>query len=149
MHRTLVAALALSAGLLAADFTITPAERDEEARWLASLGLKPPTPVWLLENPFAIPFTRRSLIVPTAWYREKRPQKLRADLFREDIRLLHRIMETAYGGWESAKKRGWNWDEFFRKWDTDLAARGGAEIDIMDAFAPWRKFMEVQLDNHS
>ena len=141
--------LLLSALAFAGDVRITPEEQKEEARWLASLGIRPPAMAWPLEDPFAMPFTRRSLIVPTAWYREKRPQSLRADLFREDIRLLHKIMETAYGGWETAQHRGWNWDAFFSQWDAQLAARGTDDLPIADAFAAWRKFMEVQLDNHS
>jgi hypothetical protein len=149
MRCIILTALLLSAALTAADTKLTQADRDQEVRWLESLGLKPPAPAWPLEDPFAIPFTRRSLIVPTAWYRQKRPQTLRADLFREDIKLLRRIMQTAYGGWESAIRRGWNWDAFFQDWDTALAAAGESEIPIVDAFAPWRKFMEVQLDNHS
>jgi len=143
------AVLLLSALAFAGDVRITPEDQKEEAQWLASLGIKPPATPWPLEDPFAMPFTRRSLIVPTAWYRQKRPQTLRADLFREDIKLLHKIMEIAYGGWETAQRRGWNWDAFFREWDAQLAARGNDDLPIADAFAPWRKFMEVQLDNHS
>ena len=60
------------------------------------------------EDRFALPFTRRSLILPTAWYRQPRPKSLRADLFWEDIKLLHRNMETAYGGWEPARELGWS-----------------------------------------
>src|SRR5437899_415494 len=89
--------LLLTAHLRAADVKTTPAEREEEARWLQSLGVKPPAAQWPLEDPFALPFTRRSLVAPTAWYREKPLQTLRADLFREDIALLHKLMETAYG----------------------------------------------------
>ena len=127
---------------------MTQADRAEEVRWLESLGLKPPSLEWPPEDPYAMPFTRKSLIVPTAWYRN-RPQTVRADLFREDLKLLRRIMETAYGGWESAKKRGWNWDKFFQDWDASLAARGNSDISLVDAFFTWREFMKVQLDNHS
>jgi hypothetical protein len=145
--------LLVLAGLLASAGGpwVSPAEQQEEARWLESLGVKPPAG-WPLEDPFAEPFTRRSLVVPTAWYREffrNRPQTLPADRFREDLKLLHRIMATAYGGWDSAQRLGWKWDAFFRDWDTALAARGSEAIPVADAFAPWRKFMEVQLDNHS
>jgi hypothetical protein len=135
--------------ITASDFQLTPADRDDEAGWLQSLGLKPPADDWPLENPFAQPFTRRSLVVPTSWYRQMQPTALRADYLREDIKLLRRIMETAYGGWESASKLGWNWDTFFQNWDKDLAAHGEAEIPIDDAFAEWRRYMAVQLDNHS
>jgi hypothetical protein len=133
----------------AADPKVTPAEQAEEARWLQALGVKLPAPAWPLADPFALPFTRRSLVPPTAWYRDRPPQTLRADLFREDVKLLRKIMETAYGGWDSAKRRGWNWDAYFRDWDASLAALGTQELTLPDAFAPWRKLMEFQLDNHS
>jgi len=149
MRGTTYTLLFFAAVVNAADTRLTQADRDGEVQWLQSLGLKPPAAEWPLENPYAMPFTRRSLVVPTEWYRQKRPVTLRADLFREDIKLLRRVMETAYGGWEAARKRGWDWDAFFQAWDADLAGRGEAEIQIADAFAQWRKFMEVQLDNHS
>jgi hypothetical protein len=149
MRRTVLSFLFAAAVLAAADTKLTQAEREGEVQWLESLGLKAPAAVWPLEDPYATPFTRRSLVVPTAWYRQKPLTTLRADLFREDIKLLRRIMETAYGGWEPARKRGWNWDAFFANWDADLAARGDAELPIADAFAGWRKYMEFQLDNHS
>jgi len=141
----------LAAGALAgaADVKVTPAEQKEEAAWFASLGVKPPAAAWPLEDPFAQPFTRRSLVAPTAWYRQNPPKTLRADLFREDVKLLHKIMRTAYGGWDSAQRRGWDWDAFFEGWDSALSAHGSEALSLSDAFAPWRKFMEVQLDNHS
>jgi hypothetical protein len=134
--------------LLATEPKIPPTEQEEEVRWLASLGLKAPAQPWPLENPFTAPFTRRSLVVPTAWYRN-RPQTLRADLFRADVQLLRRVMETAYAGWDIAKTHGWNWDQFFDDWDVALAESGTRDLSLNDAFAPWRKFMQVQLDNHS
>jgi len=128
---------------------ITPAEREEEARWLQSLGVQVPEGGWPLENPFVQPWTRRSLIVPTAWYRQRAPEKVKADLFRADVKLLRQIMENVYGGWQTAERRGWKWGEFFDRWDADLAAQGSAEIALQEAMAPWKKLMEFQLDNHS
>jgi hypothetical protein len=148
MLRASLVVFTLALTVAADDAKITPAEQAEEARWLASLGVKPPASPWPLEDPFAAPFTRRSLVVPTAWYRS-RPETLRADLFREDVRLLHKVMEIAYGGWQMAQRRGWDWDAFFQGWDAALEARGSDPLSLSDAFAPWRKFMEVQLDNHS
>ncbi len=128
---------------------ITPAEREEEARWLQSLGVQVPESGWPLENPFAQPWTCRSLVVPTAWYRQKPPEKVKADLFREDVKLLRQIMENVYGGWQTAERRGWKWNDFFSQWDADLAARGAAEMSLQEALAPWKKLMDFQLDNHS
>jgi hypothetical protein len=148
MLRRTLSILAMAA-TLAADVRVTPAEQEEEARWLTSLGVKPPATVWPAEDPFTEPFTRRSLVVPTAWYRQKQLQTLPADLFREDLKVLRKVMETAYGGWEAAQRRGWNWDAFFKDWDAALGAHGSEELPLVDAFAQWRKFMDVQLDNHS
>ncbi len=128
---------------------ITPAEREEEARWLQSLGVQVPESGWPLENPFAQPWTRRSLVVPTAWYRQQPPEKVKADLFRADVKLLRQIMENVYGGWQTAERRGWKWNDFFSQWDADLAAHGAAEIPLPEAMAPWKKLMDFQLDNHS
>jgi hypothetical protein len=152
MLRATLSFLAIAATLAAGDDPkVTPAEQQEEAQFLASLGIKAPS-AWPLADPFAEPFTRRSLVVPTGWYRQffrNRPQTLRADQFREDIKLLHRVMATVYGGWDSAQRLGWNWDAFFKDWDAALGARASDAIPLADAFAAWRKFMEVQLDNHS
>jgi hypothetical protein len=47
MSRTALALLILSSTLaVAAEVKITPAEREEEARWLRSLGVKPPASGW-------------------------------------------------------------------------------------------------------
>ena len=152
MRRAALLSLILTGILAAADGpAVSSSEQQQEAAWLASLGVKAP-PAWPLADPFAEPFTRRSLVVPTAWYREffaKRPTTVRPDLFREDVKLLHKIMATAYGGWESAERLGLNWDAFFKDWDAALAGRGSDEAPLADMFAPWRKMMEAQLDNHS
>ncbi len=148
MLRTCLLALLLPLTLTAADGKVTQAEQEAETAWLKSLGVTAPVQAWPLEDPFTQPFTRRSLVVPTAWYRN-RPKTIKADLFRQDLPILHTVMQTAYGGWDAAKQRGWNWDKFFQDWDAALAARGTEELSLADAFALWRKFMEVQLDNHS
>jgi hypothetical protein len=120
---------------LAGDVRITQPEQAEEARWLASIGVTPPASPWPLAAPFALPFTSRSLVPPTAWYRERPPERVRTEEFREDVRLLQKIMETAYGGWDTAKKRGWNWDAFFQEWDASLASAPG-ELPLAEALAP-------------
>src|ERR1041385_8186893 len=94
-----------SVQLLGQYVKITSAEREEDARWLASLGVRAPQN-WLLDDPYATPWTRRSLVVPAAWFRQKNPEKVRADLFRADLKVLRGVMENVYGGWQSAEKRG-------------------------------------------
>lgn len=124
-------------------------ERAEEAGWLQSVGIPVPQGGWPLEKPFEPPWSRRSLVVPLAWYRAQPPRNLRADLLREDLRLLRRIMENTYGGWQSAENRGWNWSKFFGDWDALLASRADAELPLAEAVAPWKELMVFQLDNHS
>src|SRR6266446_1469344 len=92
--------------LLALDVKITPAEREEDIRWLGTLGVRAPQN-WLLDDPYAKPWTRRSLVVPATWFRQKNPEKVRADLFRADLQVLRGVMENVYGGWISAERRGW------------------------------------------
>src|SRR5580704_11688530 len=113
MLRTCLLALLLPLTLTAADGKVTQAEQEAEAAWLKSLGVTAPVQAWPLEDPFTQPFMRRSLVVPTAWYRN-RPKTLKADLFRQDLPMLRTIMQTAYGGWDAAKQRGWDWDRFFQ-----------------------------------
>jgi hypothetical protein len=59
------------------------------------------------------------------------------------------LMEKAYGGWGSAARRGWNWDQWFADWDRDLAAKGDARLELPAGFAPFTKLMDFQLDNHT
>jgi hypothetical protein len=59
------------------------------------------------------------------------------------------VMEKAYGGWESAAKRGWDWNRWFSDWDRDLAAKGDAKLGLAEALAPFEQLERFQLDNHS
>jgi hypothetical protein len=149
MRRLPVLLLLVAAAAAADDIRLTPDERTAEVQWLTSLGLKVPAGGILLESPYAAPLTRRSVIAPTAWWNSPSPKTIRADLLRPDITLLRLVMEKAYGGWNSAAARGWNWDRWFSDWDRDLAARVDASLDIADAFAPFAKLMDFQLDNHT
>ena len=131
-----------------ADVTITPAEREAEAAWLESLGVHGIT---LTESPFTLPFSNRSFIVPTARLRAARADlvEVNAAALRKDLPALRQIMERAYGGWDSAQNRGWNWTPWFTSWDRLLARRGKQPMIVQEAFEPFQKLEEFQLDNHS
>src|SRR6202000_1355520 len=55
----------------------------------------------------------------------------------------------AYGGWDSAAARGWNWNQWFADWRKLLAARGTAELSPDEAFAPMDALIAFQRDNHT
>lgn len=133
----------------AEDVRLSREERRVEAEWLSSLGLKVREGGPLLERPFDPPFTNRSLLVPTAWWREAPLREIAPDALRMDLPLLHTVMQKAYGGWSSAEKRGWNWDSWFADWDRDLAAKGSAKVSMREALAAVVKLMDFQLDNHT
>ncbi|SPE41619.1 putative Peptidase S41 [Candidatus Sulfopaludibacter sp. SbA3] len=68
---------------------------------------------------------------------------------RQDLPLLHRVMEKAYGGWAGAEKRGWDWNRWFAEWDRELASRTTAKLPLAEALAPFGRLEDLQLDNHS
>src|SRR4051794_30154323 len=114
---------------LAADNTrVSPEERQAEVQWLASLGLKVPDGGPVLETPYAEPYTFRSFLAPSSWWRTPQPQEVSAADLRQDVVLLHALMQRAYGGWASAEARGWDWNRWFADWDRDLASRGDAKL---------------------
>jgi hypothetical protein len=93
--------------------------------------------------------------VPAGWLREpgiKRilgPRHVRADLLLADLDVLQPVMERAYGGWDSAAARGWNWNQWFADWRRMLAAKGSARLAYDEAFAPVDALMKFQRDNHT
>jgi hypothetical protein len=131
------------------DLHLTPEERQGEVEWLTSLGLKVPEGGPLLDAPFTPPFTPRSFLAPTSWWRQPQPRDVAANALRQDVALLRVVMEKAYGGWASAQKRGWDWKRWFEEWDQELAAKGTAKLALPDALAPFGRLEAVQLDNHS
>jgi hypothetical protein len=145
---SLILLISVCAGA-ADDVHLTPDERQSETAWLTSLGLKLPDGGLLLDTPFAQPFSNRSLLVPTAWWRLPSPKEVGADELRLDLPLLHSVMQKAYGGWTSAEQRGWDWNRWFADWDTELASKGSARMALPDALAAFGKLQDVQLDNHS
>jgi hypothetical protein len=130
------------------EIAIAPAEIAAESAWLDSFGI---TGVTLTEHPFAFPYSNRSFIVPAARLRTARPDLVEVSpkVLRKDLPLLGSIMERAYGGWDSAEKRGWDWTQWFKDWDRLLAHRGKHPILVQDAFAPFEKLIDFQLDNQS
>jgi len=131
------------------DVLLTAAERQSESEWLGSLGLRVPDGGLLLDKPFSPPFSNRSLLVPSAWWRQPAPKEVSADQLRADLPVLQLIMQKAYGGWTSAEKRGWNWAGWFADWDRELAGKGTARLALSDALAAFGKLEDLQLDNHS
>ena len=77
------------------------------------------------------------------------PRHVRADLLLADLDVLEPVMERAYGGWDSAAARGWNWGHWFGDWRKQLAARGAAELSYNEAFAPMDALLAFQRDNRA
>jgi Peptidase family S41 len=157
--RTVTVALTLLAvlgGAPAASVRVPQAQVDaENARWSA-LGVELPPGGIVLQHPYAAPYSNRSFIVPFAWYsrflntlREKKDVPVNAAALREDLPVLKLLLEKAYAGYEPAASRGWSWNGMFRDWDAQLARSANKNIPLRDAFAPWGRLEDVQLDNHS
>ena len=135
------------------DVVLSPTDIAKDTAWLDSFGVKG-TPV--VEHPYGLPLSHRSLILPVSWWlslREQRPEFLRgeisADLLAADLPLLRVVMEKAYGGWDQAAKRGWNWSRWFDDWAKLLADKKGQFLPVRVALAPFGDLMDFQLDNHS
>jgi hypothetical protein len=58
-------------------------------------------------------------------------------------------MERAYGGWDTAASRGWNWTQWFSDWRQQLAGKGDAQISFDEAFFAVDKLLTFQRDNHT
>ena len=130
--------------------TIVPeAERTAEIAWLTSLGLSVPDAGVVLAEPYAPPLTRRSFVVPHTWFNFESPDTVSSAALAEDLDVLREVMSRAYGGWETAEARGWNWDSWFAEWKAMLVAHGAAMLSLEEAFAPIKRLMEFQLDNHT
>jgi hypothetical protein len=148
-----VLACALLPALHADDLQVSEQDRQADVAWLESLGLKGAA---VLEFPFQPPLSRKSFIAPLSWYRsaatarpELRRREISAGALREDLPILQLVMQKAYGGWDSAEKRGWKWAAFFDDWDKWLEARKGKVVPIVEALDPFRRLLDFQLDNHS
>ncbi len=143
-----VAMLALIFIAAAADpaLTVSAADRAAEVARLQALGLK--VIEVALERPWDEPFTSRSLVTPAAWF-SKAGATVKASALAADLPILQRIMSRAYGGWETAEKRGWNWAAWFNDWQKALVARHDDVLPLAEAFAPMKTLITFQLDNHT
>ena len=134
--------------------TVSQAEITTEDMHLKQLGLILRDGFFLKEHPFEPPWTSHSLLIPSTWSEPGikallGPRHVRADLLLADLDVLEPVMERAYGGWDSAADRGWDWGHWFGDWRKQLAARGTAELSFNDAFAPMDVLLAFQRDNHT
>jgi hypothetical protein len=127
--------------------TLSPSEIAAEDDWLRSIGLVPPPGGFLLENPFGLPLTGRSFLVPREWHSQT-PSFIDSYELIEDLEVLALALREAYAGWEPAEVRGFSWNGLFHEWREFLGRQKGA-VAIRDAFDPWKNYLAVQLDNHS
>ena len=125
----------------------------EDAR-LEQMGLVLRDGSFLKEYSFQASWTSHSLLIPSSWGEPRIKALLgshhvRADLLLADLDVLQPVMTRAYGGWDSAVARGWNWDRWFGDWRSRLAAKGNSEISLDEAFAPMDQLLAFQRDNHT
>lgn len=159
MLRPLALGLSLLVTLAAAPAATTTVPQSqidaENAHW-RSLGVHLPPGGIVLTHPYAAPYSNRSFVVPSAWYRDfyttlrkNKDVPVDAAALRRDLPVLQFLLEKAYAGYEPASARGWNWKAMFRGWDAQLARSGNRKIPLTAAFAPWGTLESVELDNHS
>lgn len=112
---------------------LTQEEIDMEEACLKQVGLVLRHGSFLKEHPFAPPWTAHSLPTPAEWVTGGPglpvghllgSHRVRADLLRPDLDVLEPVMERAYGGWDSAASRGWNWNSGSPTGASSWAARG-------------------------
>jgi hypothetical protein len=127
----------------------------ENARW-SSMGVHLPPGGIVQPQPYRSPYSSRSFIVPLEWYRQfytamraHHDYPVDAAALRADLPTLRLLIEKTYAGYRPAKARGWNWNKWFADWDKALAAKGHRKLSLREAFAPWGRLEDVQLDNHS
>lgn len=125
----------------------------EDAR-LRQLGLKIRDGHFLNQRPFAPPWTSHSLLLPLDQNSAPQPSVKKwlgvgADLLLADLDVLQPTMQRAYGGWDTAAARGWDWNQWFADWRKQLRARGSATLSYNEAFAPIDALLAFQRDNHT
>lgn len=123
-------------------------------------GITSPQGSFVLKHPWSPPWSGRSLVVPVTWIKQGhetltrhlksgKPEMIKASALRKDLPILHMVLKKNYSGWEIAAKKGWDWNAWFTRWDTMLAARGSQKIPASKAFAPWYAYERFQIDAHS
>ncbi|HEY0758625.1 MAG TPA: S41 family peptidase [Acidisarcina sp.] len=133
---------------------LTAAEIQAEDARLKTLGLTLADGSFLSEHPFQPPWTSHSLLIP-GQAPEPGIKKLlgskdvRADQLLSDLDVLEAVMQRAYGGWDTAAARGWDWSGWFADWRRQLAVRGRDRLSLDEAFAPVDKLIAFQRDNHT
>ena len=134
---------------------VSPAEIRAESELLARSGLVARDGPLLRAYPFTPPWTSHSLLVPQVWLSQSRARmifsshRVRADWLLSDLDVLEPVMQRAYGGWDSAASRGWNWNSWFDNWRQELHAKGSEVIPWNEAFAPVDALIAFQRDNHT
>ncbi|MGA2217648.1 MAG: S41 family peptidase, partial [Terracidiphilus sp.] len=122
---------------------------------MKQFGLKVRDGSFLKGRPFQAPWTSHSLLVPWIWNHQPLVanflglHRVRADQLLADLDVLQPVMERAYGGWDSAAARGWDWNRWFADWRARLAAKGKSKLSFDDAFAPMDALFGFQRDNHT
>ena len=91
-----------------AALTVPQADREAETARLKALGADLSTGNPVLERPWDLPYTRRSFVVPESWFTTRLPDSVSADALGLDLPILEHLMERAYGGWDLARKQGWD-----------------------------------------
>jgi len=122
--------------------------KDAEQQYLRTLGLEIPDGPWLLDQPFQKELTNRSFVVPTPLHWAEPSDTVESLQLASDLPILETAMRKAYIGWEIAEMSGWDWGAFFKRWK-DTLLHSAAVIPTQQAFAPWERLLEFQLDNHS
>ncbi len=127
------------------------ADREAETARLRALGVDVPDGGIVLARPFDPPYSRRSFVVPQAWFKAPAADAgVQPEALAADLEVLEAVMGRAYGGWENAAERGFDWAAFFAGWRKSLQeAPAGVPLPLATAFAPMRTLMEFQLDNHT
>jgi hypothetical protein len=114
-----------------------------ERAWLGRLGLRVPAFM-----PGAAPGD--VWIAPSAWFaRGSGRRRIKISDLRADLPWLCRMLREGYAGWSTARRRGWDWEDFFRKWDRHLGRVRARFAAVEKAFAPWREFLAFLPDGHT
>ena len=135
---------------------LTPLEIQQEDARLKYRGLIIRDGSLLKERPFEPPWTSHSLLMPSQWFSRSSfvdagfgSHRVRADLLLRDLDTLEAVMERAYGGWDSATRRGWDWERWFSDWRRQLSVKGATEMSLDEAFSPVDQLLAFQRDNHT